>query len=98
MQAMNDVSDDRRQASFVCAMAFAQPDADLVVMVDSVHGTLLREPRGSNGFGYDPYFYFPEFQKTTAELDMVTKGHISHRGKALRRMIAWLRVHHARLA
>jgi XTP/dITP diphosphohydrolase len=65
----------------------------LAVMTDQVHGVLLREPRGANGFGYDPLFYFPQFGQTTAELDMTTKGQISHRGKALRKMIAWMREH-----
>ena len=99
LAAMKDVPDERRQAKFVCAMALAAHEAggvcDLALTVDEVHGVLLREPKGTNGFGYDPLFYFPEFGKTTAELDMVTKGKISHRGKALRKMIAWLREHHA---
>jgi XTP/dITP diphosphohydrolase len=89
------VPDDQRQARFVCAMALSLPNADLAVMVDQVEGVMIREPRGDNGFGYDPYFYFPQFQKTTAQLDMTTKSQISHRGKALRRMIAWLRENHS---
>ncbi|HVX85501.1 MAG TPA: RdgB/HAM1 family non-canonical purine NTP pyrophosphatase [Phycisphaerae bacterium] len=95
--ALAGVPDDRRSARFVCAMALSAPALDLAVFVDHVEGRLLREPRGENGFGYDPLFYFPEFDKTTAELDMATKSGISHRGKALRRMIAFLRQHHARL-
>ncbi len=95
LAAMAEVPEGRRQAKFVCAMALATPwgngrGADLAVMVDEVRGELLRGPRGENGFGYDPLFYLPEFGKTTAELDVVTKGRISHRGKALRRMIAWM--------
>jgi XTP/dITP diphosphohydrolase len=101
LAAMKDVPDDRRQAKFVCAMALVAHDAggarDLALMVDEVHGVLLREARGTNGFGYDPLFFFPEFGKTTAELDMVTKGRISHRGKALRKMIAWMRAHHGEI-
>jgi XTP/dITP diphosphohydrolase len=91
LAAIDAVPDERRQARFVCAAALAIPTADLAVMVDDVRGVLLREPRGANGFGYDPLFFFPEFGKTTAELDMATKSSISHRGKALRRMIALLR-------
>jgi XTP/dITP diphosphohydrolase len=97
LAAMDAVPEERRGARFVCAMALALPDADLAVMVDEVHGVLLREARGTNGFGYDPLFYFPEFGKTTAELDMATKSRISHRGKALRRMIAWMHEHEAAL-
>ncbi len=84
---MANIPDKRRQAKFVCAMALATPNADLAVMVDEVHGVILRTPRGSHGFGYDPLFYFPELDMTTAELPMDKKGRISHRGKALRRMI-----------
>jgi XTP/dITP diphosphohydrolase len=90
LREMDSVPDDRRSARFVCAMALATPHADLAVMVDDVEGMLLREPRGAGGFGYDPLFYFPRFNKTTAELSGPEKGKISHRGKALRRMIAWM--------
>jgi XTP/dITP diphosphohydrolase len=90
LREMDGVPDDQRSARFVCAMALATPHADLAVMVDDVHGVLLREPRGDGGFGYDPLFYFPRFNKTTAELSAAEKGQISHRGKALRRMIAWM--------
>jgi XTP/dITP diphosphohydrolase len=84
------VPEGRRRARFVCAMALATPVADLAVMVDEVEGVILREPRGAHGFGYDPLFYFPGMGKTTAELDMATKSRISHRGKALRRMLGWM--------
>jgi XTP/dITP diphosphohydrolase len=94
---MEQVPDDRRQARFVCAMALATPEADLVVLVDEVHGILLRAPRGTHGFGYDPLFFFPQFNQTTAELDMATKSRISHRGKALRRMLAWMHDHETSL-
>jgi XTP/dITP diphosphohydrolase len=97
LAALQDVPDDRRQASFVCAMALCSPTADLAVFVDEVHGQIIHQPRGANGFGYDPLFFFPQFGKTTAELDMQTKGAISHRGKALRKMIAWLQSERAHL-
>jgi len=97
LENMKAVPDDKRQAHFTCAMALSFPSADLAVMVNEVHGMLLREPRGTNGFGYDPLFYFPEFNKTTAELDMATKSRISHRGKALRRMIEWMQSRAAQL-
>ncbi len=97
LAALADVPDDRRQAQFVCAMALAAPGKDLAQTTDHVGGVLLRVPRGSNGFGYDPLFFFPQYNKTTAELDMRTKGQISHRGKALRKIIAWMQQHHASL-
>jgi XTP/dITP diphosphohydrolase len=90
LREMEAVPDDKRQARFVCAMALAMPTADLAVMVDDLHGMILRGPRGIHGFGYDPLFYFPEFGLTTAELPVDQKSQISHRGKALRRMIAWM--------
>jgi XTP/dITP diphosphohydrolase len=92
-----NVPDDQRQGRFVCAMALAIPTAEIAVMVDQVEGTMLREPRGTNGFGYDPLFYFPQFKKTTAELSMQEKSVVSHRGKALRRMIAWMRENQQKL-
>ena len=91
LREIDDVPDEKRQARFVCATSLAVPAADLAVIVDHVEGMLLRSPRGDNGFGYDPLFFFPQFKKTTAELSMLEKSRISHRGKALRRMIAWMR-------
>lgn len=95
LDALQNVPDENRQAQFICAMALATPEADLAVMVDQVEGLLLREPRGASGFGYDPLFYFPQFKRTTAELDMTTKSRISHRGKALRRMTQWMKENEA---
>lgn len=98
LAAIDHVPDHQRQAQFVCAMALATPQgADLAFTTGDVHGILLRAARGANGFGYDPLFFFPEFNQTTAELDMNTKSRISHRGKALRKMIAWLRDHASEL-
>jgi XTP/dITP diphosphohydrolase len=98
LREMENVPEGKRQGKFVCAMAASLPSADLAVFVDEVHGEILRAPRGDKGFGYDPLFFFPEFGKTTAELDMATKGRISHRGKALRKMIAWLEANSGTMA
>lgn len=102
LHALENVPDDRRQARFVCAMALAMPaqpePVDLAIMVDEVHGLILRELRGANGFGYDPLFFHPASGCTTAELSMEEKSKLSHRGKALRRMIAWMKAHWERLA
>jgi XTP/dITP diphosphohydrolase len=54
------------------------------------HGEVIGEPRGSNGFGYDPYFYLAELGSTAAELDAETKNRLSHRGQALRQLVARL--------
>jgi XTP/dITP diphosphohydrolase len=97
LREIDSIPDDKRQARFVCAMALATPTADLAVMVDDVHGVILRASRGTHGFGYDPLFFFPDLNMTTAELPMDKKSQISHRGKALRRMIAWMQQNRGKL-
>ena len=78
------VPDDKRQAQFVCVITLVMPDGSSVQARGDVHGLLTREPRGENGFGYDPIFYYPPFGKTTAEIPAEEKHQVSHRGKALR--------------
>jgi XTP/dITP diphosphohydrolase len=79
-----DVPDDRRGAQFVCAAALVLPGGREHVTEGTVRGALIREPRGSNGFGYDPIFVPDGFDITTAEMESAAKDAISHRGKALR--------------
>jgi XTP/dITP diphosphohydrolase len=79
-----DLPDDRRGAAFVCAAAAVAPDGRKVVVEGRVSGTLLRERRGSNGFGYDPIFVPVGETRTTAEMSAAEKDAISHRGKAFR--------------
>jgi len=87
LKQIENVPDDRRTARFVCVLALADSQGRIMLTVqDSVEGVLLRSPRGSNGFGYDPLFFFPQLGKTTAELEPDQKHAISHRGKALRRL------------
>jgi XTP/dITP diphosphohydrolase len=89
LKQMNDVPDERRTARFVCVLALADPQGRIILTAaDAVEGRLLRAPRGSNGFGYDPLFLIDELGKTTAELPPDQKHQISHRGKALRVMNA----------
>lgn len=71
---------------------------DLAAMLDEVQGEILRTLRGEHGFGYDPLFYHPASRQTTAELAMAEKSKLSHRGKALRRMIAWMVDHWEQLS
>ncbi len=82
-----DVPDERRTARFVCVLALAD-DAGRIVLTarDTIEGRMLRSPRGSHGFGYDPLFLVESERATTAELDSGRKHAISHRGKALGRM------------
>lgn len=81
-----DVPDERRGAAFVCAAAAATPDGHDVVAEGRLEGTLTREPRGHNGFGYDPIFLPRGGDRTTAELDPADKDAISHRGLAFREL------------
>jgi non-canonical purine NTP pyrophosphatase (RdgB/HAM1 family) len=80
-----------RTARFVCALALAEPGGKILLTASgAVHGRVLTEPRGENGFGYDPLFFIEALGKTTAELPPEQKHKISHRGQALRRLAALL--------
>ena len=79
-----DVPDDRRGAAFVCAAAYALPDGRSEVVLGEMRGRLIRSPRGSNGFGYDPIFVPVGYDVTSAELSPEEKDAISHRGQAFR--------------
>lgn len=74
---------DERSARFVCSIAAVLPDGNVLHTEETMEGVLADNPAGEEGFGYDPIFYLPEFQKTAAELTMEEKNKISHRGKAL---------------
>lgn len=87
---LSEVPADQRSAHFVSVLALARPgkpDEDLVVR-GQVDGMIVGIPQGDNGFGYDPYFYLPEFGKTMAEMTPDEKNQVSHRGAALRKLEA----------
>ena len=77
---------DERSARFVCAIATVFPDKSEVTTRATIEGLIGYEEQGENGFGYDPIFYVPGFEKTTAQLSPEEKNQVSHRGKALRLM------------
>jgi XTP/dITP diphosphohydrolase len=81
---VGDVPDARRAAAFVCAAAAVTPDGRELVVQGRLPGTLTREPRGRNGFGYDPIFVPEGEHRTTAEMTAEEKDAISHRGRAFR--------------
>ncbi|CUR56399.1 Nucleoside-triphosphatase [metagenome] len=81
---LEDVPDERRGAHFTCAVAFCRPGGEDVVVHGEMAGRVLREVRGSGGFGYDVLFAADGHERTTAELSVAEKDAISHRGKALR--------------
>lgn len=79
----------RRSGKFVCVIAGARDGATLNTFYGEVAGELLTVPRGANGFGYDPLFYFPQLGKTFAELAPEEKARYSHRGKAFQKFLEW---------
>ena len=81
---LSDVPDERRGAQFVCSAALVLPLGKEHVSEGTVYGRLIHEPRGTNGFGYDPIFVPDGSEMTTAEMDPAAKDAISHRGRALR--------------
>lgn len=81
---MQSVPEGQRQARFVCAVALASPEGIQGQWEGTVEGQILSAPRGENGFGYDPVFWYEPLGKTFAELSRDEKGAVSHRGRALR--------------
>ena len=82
-----------RDAHFVSVIVFVRhaDDPQPLIAEGEWHGQILAAARGDSGFGYDPLFYLPEFDKTAAELDPATKNAVSHRGQALQALVAKLR-------
>jgi XTP/dITP diphosphohydrolase len=89
LAALKDVPPEKRAARFVCAAAIVWEGGEQVFTED-VNGVVLREPRGQNGFGYDPVFYYEPLGKTFAELTPAEKSRVSHRGRAFNRLAGWL--------
>lgn len=82
LEALKD--EENRKAAFQCVISIAVPTGAALTYEGSCEGVLTREPAGDNGFGYDPLFFFPQFNKTFAQLSMEEKAEVSHRGKALK--------------
>jgi len=87
-----DTPDERRGGAFVCAAALVVPGGEETVARGEWRGQLIREPRGTNGFGYDPIFVPDGEQRTSAELSAAEKDAASHRGRAFRALLPALRV------
>lgn len=86
LDLLDGVEQEKRTARFVCTIAAIFPDGKKEVVRETIEGYIGYESKGSNGFGYDPIFYVPEFDCTTAELTLEQKNQISHRGKALKKI------------
>lgn len=82
-----------RRAYYYCVIVLLRhaDDPQTIIVDGSWHGEIIDQPRGEGGFGYDPYFYLPEFGKTSAELTAEQKNRISHRGRALAELVEILR-------
>jgi XTP/dITP diphosphohydrolase len=91
LEQLADVPDERRTARFVCAAALVLPDTTEIIVRGEWPGRLVREPRGTNGFGYDPIFVPDGGERTSAELSSAEKDAISHRGRALHLLLPHLR-------
>jgi len=89
LRELRKVPAEKRSGRFVCVLAAARDGRTLATFRGTAEGTILYAPRGTNGFGYDPLFYFPQIQKTFAELSAEEKAQYSHRGAAFRQFLDW---------
>ncbi|HXV82062.1 MAG TPA: XTP/dITP diphosphatase [Candidatus Binatia bacterium] len=90
LNALKDVSEEERTARFVCALMLCAPKSQSAkqwIIRESCEGRIAFNPKGQNGFGYDPLFFYPPFGKTFGQIDRETKATVSHRGKALKKLV-----------
>jgi XTP/dITP diphosphohydrolase len=89
LRELKNVPAQKRTGRFVCVLAAARDGRTLATFRGTAEGVILEIARGTNGFGYDPLFYFPQIQKTFAELSAEEKARHSHRGAAFRQFLEW---------
>jgi XTP/dITP diphosphohydrolase len=90
IREIKDIPFEKRTVRFVCLIAAARKGKTVAVFEGKAEGLILDKPQGTNGFGYDPLFYFPEIRKTFAELSAEEKAKYSHRGAAFRQFLEWI--------
>ncbi len=90
LEELSNIDEPDRTARFYCAIALAGPDFETKTIYGTCEGVIAKEKKGTNGFGYDPIFYVPQFGKMMAELSAEEKGSISHRGNAIKKIQAEL--------
>jgi len=90
LRELKGVPEQKRTARFVCVLAVARDGQTVHTFRGTAEGVILDAPRGKNGFGYDPLFFFPAIQKTFAQLDPEEKSRYSHRGAAFRKFLQWM--------
>ncbi|WP_160722053.1 XTP/dITP diphosphatase [Bacillus sp. USDA818B3_A] len=86
LSELQEVPEEKRTARFYCALAIAIPGQETKTVSGTCEGLILKEPKGTNGFGYDPVFYVPEQGRSMAELSSDEKNKISHRANALKKL------------
>ena len=91
LRELEGIPAEKRMARFVCVLAAARDGQTLQSFRGIVEGFILETPRGQNGFGYDPLFYFPQIGQSFAELSPEAKAQFSHRGEAFRAFLQWYR-------
>jgi XTP/dITP diphosphohydrolase len=89
LRELRDVPQEKRVGRFVCVLAAARDRETMATFRGTAEGVILDAPRGTNGFGYDPLFYFLQIEKTFAELSAEEKARYSHRGAAFRKLLEW---------
>jgi len=89
LRELKGIPSEERSGRFVCVLAAARDGKTLATFRGVAEGVILDAPRGANGFGYDPLFYFPSIGKTFAELSAEEKANYSHRGAAFRKFLEW---------
>ena len=87
LRLLENVPKNKRNGKFVCVVVLVFPDGKIYMVKEECKGSITFNPKGEHGFGYDPIFLVPEYDKTFAELGDKIKNQISHRGKAMRKMI-----------
>jgi XTP/dITP diphosphohydrolase len=93
LRELGGLPSEKRTARFVCVLAAARDGKMIATFRGRAEGIILDAPRGGNGFGYDPLFYFPQIGRTFAELSAEEKSRYSHRGAAFRAFLAWCAQH-----
>jgi len=91
LRELSDVPEEKRQARFVSSIAVVLPGGENFIVRGTCEGLIAKDPSGDNGFGYDPIFYLSEYNATMAEISLEEKNKISHRGRALVKMVEKLR-------
>jgi XTP/dITP diphosphohydrolase len=91
LNALAGIPEEKRTARYVCVIAVVFPSGRSVTVKGTCEGYIAMKPEGSNGFGYDPLFYFPGYGLTMAQMDPEMKNSISHRGVAMRKLLEKLK-------